>query len=404
MSSDVSAGIISESGKASNENDNLGGEGSSGARENNQSNRGPQGRAARAKSGNSRISAARANAKGESLPSDLSYPVEVSIRSLLEVGAHFGHQTQKWNPKMLPHIYCAKNGIHILNLDGTLKLWDRARKFIVDTVSRGGTLLFVGTKLQARDIVQEEAARSGGFYVTTRWLGGTLSNFQTIKNSIDRMRKLEELLAQSEVEGSKVKLTKKEKLEITREVGKLEQSLGGIRNMKRPPDVIFVIDVLKETIAVQEARRLRIPVVALTDTNADPDRIEYPIPSNDDATRAIRLFAAAVGDAVIEGRAAFNARPARERQELLQQLEGRAQQAAQGYTNERNERPGRGDRGGRGGRGGGRNQSDTSREIPSSTAKSEADRSESSVVAESSASTESASAESGSVAAAASGS
>jgi small subunit ribosomal protein S2 len=376
MNSDINAtggDISAVSDTASNDNETVSGERASTTH----TNGGSSTRPSRAKSGNARISAARANAKGESLPSDMSYPVEVSIRSLLEVGAHFGHQTQKWNPKMLPHIYCAKNGIHILNLDGTLKLWDNARKFIVDTVSRGGTLLFVGTKLQARDIVQEEAARSGSFYVTTRWLGGTLSNFQTIKNSIERMRKLEELLAQSEVEGSKVKLTKKEKLEITREVGKLEQSLGGIRNMKRPPDIIFVIDVLKETIAVQEARRLRIPVVALTDTNADPDRIEYPIPCNDDATRAIRLFAAAVGDAVIEGRAVFNARPARERQELLQQLEGRAQQAAQGYTNERSERSGRG---GRGGRGGPRGYSDaTGSGAPSAGAKPEAEHSEASL-------------------------
>ncbi len=311
--------------------------------------------------GRASVAARRAAAKGESLSSEVSYPVEISIRTLLEVGAHFGHQTQKWNPKMLPHIYCAKNGIHILNLDGTLGLWEKARKFIVDTISRGGSLLYVGTKIQARDIVQEEAARSGSFYVTTRWLGGTLSNFQTIKNSIDRMRKLEELLVQSETDVTKVKITKKEKLEITREVGKLEQSLGGIRMMKRPPDALFVIDVLKETIAVQEARRLRIPVIALTDTNANPDRIEYPIPSNDDASRTIRLFSAAVGDAVIEGRAAFNARPAREKQELLQVLEGRAH--VQTHSSDSRDRPGRGGRGGRGGGGGGggfhRNQPET---------------------------------------------
>jgi small subunit ribosomal protein S2 len=292
--------------------------------------------------------------KPQTLMTEISYPVDVSIKNMLEAGAHFGHQTQRWNPKMLPSIYCAKNGIHIMNLDVTLARWTRARKFIVDTVGRGGTVLFVGTKLQAREIVQHEASRAGAFYVTTRWLGGTLSNFQTIKNSIDRMRKLEELLAQAEVEGSKVKITKKEKLEITREVGKLEQSLGGIRQMKRTPDVIFVIDVIKEAIAVEEARRLRIPVVAMVDTNVNPDKIEYPIPSNDDAARAIRLFTAAVADAVIEGKAVFGARPARERQELSTQLEGRAaaQQSNSAENRERDNQGGRG--GGRGGRGRGR--------------------------------------------------
>jgi small subunit ribosomal protein S2 len=302
----------------------------------------------------SRVVAPMSLKKPQTLMTEISYPVDVSIKNMLEAGAHFGHQTQRWNPKMLPSIYCAKNGIHIMNLDVTLARWTRARKFIVDTVGRGGTVLFVGTKLQAREIVQHEASRAGAFYVTTRWLGGTLSNFQTIKNSIDRMRKLEELLAQAEVEGSKVKITKKEKLEITREVGKLEQSLGGIRQMKRTPDVIFVIDVIKEAIAVEEARRLRIPVVAMVDTNVNPDKIEYPIPSNDDAARAIRLFTAAVADAVIEGKAVFGARPARERQELSTQLEGRAaaQQSNSAENRERDNQGGRG--GGRGGRGRGR--------------------------------------------------
>ena len=298
--------------------------------------------------------------KAQTLMTEISYPVDVSIKNMLEAGAHFGHQTSRWNPKMLPSIYCAKNGIHILNLDVTLAQWTRARKFIVETVGRGGTVLFVGTKIQAREIVQHEATRGTAFYVTTRWLGGTLSNFQTIKNSIDRMRKLEELLAQAEVEGTKIKLNKKEKLEITREVGKLEQSLGGIRQMKRTPDVIFVIDVIKEAIAVEEARRLRIPVVAMVDTNVNPDKIEFPIPSNDDAARAIRLFTAAVADAVIEGKAVFNARPPRERQELSTQLEGRAaaQQSNSAENRERDNRDGRGGgrgrgRGGRGGGGGG---------------------------------------------------
>lgn len=240
------------------------------------------------------------------------YPVQVTIKSMLEAGAHFGHQTARWNPKMLPYIYTAKNGVHIINLDLTQKLWDRARKYIVDTTSRGGNLLFVGTKPAAREIVKNEAARCSGLYVTTRWLGGTLSNFDTIKSSIERMRKHEELLKQAEDPESKVKLSKREKLEISRELGKLEQSLGGIRTMKKVPDVLFVVDVVKEAIAVAEARRLRIPVIALVDTNVDPNLIDFPVPSNDDAARTIKLFVAAVADAVIEGRAEYEARRAKE--------------------------------------------------------------------------------------------
>ncbi|MBX7136727.1 MAG: 30S ribosomal protein S2 [Oligoflexia bacterium] len=235
-------------------------------------------------------------------------PVKVDVKTLLDAGAHFGHQTERWNPKMLPFIYGARNNTHIINLDLTLKAWERARKFVCDVVGRGGNILFVGTKNQARDIVREEAQRCFAFYVTTRWLGGTLSNFQTIKNSIERMKKLEELLAQAEEADSKIKLVKKEKLNISRQLGKLEQSLGGIRFMKRPPDVIFIIDIVKEAIAVAEARRLHIPVVALVDTNADPGLIEFPIPSNDDAAKTLRLFTAAIADAVLEGRAEFESR------------------------------------------------------------------------------------------------
>ncbi len=241
---------------------------------------------------------------------NFSYPAEVSIKSMLEAGAHFGHQTDKWNPKMAPFIYTAKNGVHIINLDKSLEHWKRARQFIVDVVSSGGSLLYVGTKLQVREIVEHEAKRSGAFYVTARWLGGTLSNFRTIKNSIERMRKLEDLLAQAEEEGSKIKLTKKEKLEMSRELEKLEASLGGIRNLRKVPDVLFVIDVVKEAIAVNEARRLNIPVIALIDTNAQPDDVQFPIACNDDAARAVRLMCAAVGDAVLEGRASYEARMA----------------------------------------------------------------------------------------------
>jgi small subunit ribosomal protein S2 len=232
----------------------------------------------------------------------------VTIKNLIDAGAHYGHQTQRWNPKMLPNIYGARNGVHIINLDITMKRWEIARKYIVDRVSLGGTVLFVGTKQQAKDIVREEATRAGAFFVSSRWLGGCLSNFQTIKNSIDRMRKLENLLAEAAAENSKVKINKKERLDISRQVEKLEANLGGIRNMKKVPDVIFVIDVVKESIAIAEANRLHIPVVALVDTNADPAAVAFPIPSNDDATRTIRLFCSAIADAIIEGRSLQAAR------------------------------------------------------------------------------------------------
>lgn len=232
----------------------------------------------------------------------------VTIKTLIDAGAHYGHQTQRWNPKMLPNIYGARNGVHIINLDITMRKWEIARKYIVDRVSLGGNVLFVGTKQQAKDIVKEEATRCGAFYVASRWLGGCLSNFQTIKNSIERMRKLENLLVEASAEGSKVKLNKKERLDISRQVEKLEANLGGIRNMKKTPDVIFIIDVVKESIAIAEANRLHIPVIALVDTNADPGSVEFPIPSNDDAARAIRLFCSAVADAVNEGRALQSAR------------------------------------------------------------------------------------------------
>jgi small subunit ribosomal protein S2 len=232
----------------------------------------------------------------------------VTIKTLIDAGAHYGHQTQRWNPKMLPNIYGARNGVHIINLDITMRKWEIARKYIVDRVSLGGNVLFVGTKQQAKDIVKEEATRCGAFFVSSRWLGGCLSNFQTIKNSIERMRKLENLLAEAATEGSKVKLTKKERLDISRQVEKLEANLGGIRNMKKTPDVIFIIDVVKESIAIAEANRLHIPVVALVDTNADPAAVEFPIPSNDDAARTLRLFCSAVADAINEGRALQAAR------------------------------------------------------------------------------------------------
>ena len=227
----------------------------------------------------------------------------VTIKTLIEAGAHFGHQTQRWNPKMLPNIYGARNGVHIINLDITMKRWELARKYIVDRVSMGGNVLFVGTKQQAKDIVKEEATRAGAFYISSRWLGGCLSNFQTMKKSIERMRKLEKLLEDAASENTKVRLNKKERLDISRQVEKLEANLGGIRNMRKTPDLIFIVDVVKESIAIAEAKRLHIPVIGLVDTNADPGSIAFPIPSNDDATKTIRLFCGAVSDAIIEGRA-----------------------------------------------------------------------------------------------------
>jgi small subunit ribosomal protein S2 len=235
----------------------------------------------------------------------------VSVRSLIEVGAHFGHQTERWNPKMMKYIFGEKNGVHIINLDKTIEAWTRASKFIFETVARGGNILFVGTKVQAREPVKEEAARCGGHHVTSRWLGGTLTNFQTIRNSLNRMSKLEELLAAAENPNSDVKLRKKERLTISRQLEKLEANLGGIRSMKSAPDVMFVIDLNKEDIAIREAQRLNIPVVALTDTNVDPGTIAFPIPANDDSSRTLRLFLSAIADVVIHARKVHQSRSGR---------------------------------------------------------------------------------------------
>jgi small subunit ribosomal protein S2 len=224
---------------------------------------------------------------------------EVSMKQLLEAGVHFGHQTSRWNPKMKPYIFGARNGIYIVDLQQTVKMLQDAYAYVRDLSANGGSLLFVGTKKQAQDAVQEEAERSGAFYVSNRWLGGTLTNFQTVKQSVDRLRKLDEMLEDpAQTEG----LKKRELLELSRERDKLVQTLGGIRTMRKLPDALFIIDTIKEEIAVKEANKLGIPVVAVVDTNCDPDMIDYRIPGNDDAIRAIRLFCAAIGDAVIDGR------------------------------------------------------------------------------------------------------
>ncbi len=221
----------------------------------------------------------------------------ITMRQLLEAGVHFGHQTKRWNPKMRPFIFGARNGIHIIDLQHTVKLFNRAYKFIVDTVSGGDTVLFVGTKKQAQDVIQEEAKRSGMFHVTNRWLGGTLTNFKTVKGSIERLRMIEKMAE----DGTFERLHKKEVLNLERERIKLEKTLGGIKAMGELPGAVFIVDPKKEHIAVQEARRLEIPIVAVTDTNCDPDLIDFVIPGNDDAIRAIKLFTAKIAEACITG-------------------------------------------------------------------------------------------------------
>ncbi len=224
---------------------------------------------------------------------------EVSMKQLLEAGVHFGHQTSRWNPKMKPYIFGARNGIHIIDLQQTVAMFKEIEAFVRNLSSSGGHILFVGTKKQAQEAIKEEAERCGMFYVHNRWLGGSLTNFSTIRQSIERLRKLEEMENDPKIVEA---LKKKEMLGLKREKEKLEQSLGGIKGMKKLPDAIFVVDPKQEEIAVREARKLGIPVVAVVDTNCDPDMVDYKVPGNDDAIRAIRLFCSAVADAVIEGK------------------------------------------------------------------------------------------------------
>jgi small subunit ribosomal protein S2 len=219
------------------------------------------------------------------------------VRALLEAGVHFGHQTKRWNPKMRQYIYGARNGIHIIDLDQTAKLFTRAFQFVSDVVAKGGYVLFVGTKRQAQDIVQEEAARCGQHFVTNRWLGGTLTNFRTIRQGIERLRSLERM----KEDGTYEQLPKKEVLGLEKERERLESYIGGIKNMHGLPGAVFVIDPALEDIAIRESRKLNIPLVAITDTNCDPDQIEYPIPGNDDAIRSIKLITARIADAALEG-------------------------------------------------------------------------------------------------------
>ena len=221
---------------------------------------------------------------------------DFSMRQLLEAGAHFGHQTHRWNPRMAPFIYGERNGIHIIDLSQSVPLLHQALKQISDTVASGGRVLFVGTKRQAADAVADAARRSAQYFMNARWLGGTLTNWKTISNSIQRLRKLEELLG-GEAQG----MTKKELLKLTRERDNLERALGGIKDMGGVPDLLFVIDTNKEAIAIKEAKRLNIPVVAVLDSNCNPEGIDFPIPGNDDAARAIQLYCDLFAKAAVDG-------------------------------------------------------------------------------------------------------
>jgi small subunit ribosomal protein S2 len=245
----------------------------------------------------------------------------VTMKELLEAGVHFGHQTKRWNPKMKPYIFGARNGIYIIDLQKTVRMFRTVYDFVADTVSNGNSVLFVGTKKQARDSIYEEANRSEMFYVHNRWLGGMLTNFQTIKKSIDRLNYLNEIIN----DGSINLFPKKERLKLEKERTKLDSNLGGIRLMVHLPGAIFVVDPKNEAIAVREGRRLNIPIIAIVDTNCDPDDIDYIIPGNDDAIRAIRLITARIADACIEGKERFEEK---QRAEVDKEVEVESEVAA----------------------------------------------------------------------------
>ena len=232
----------------------------------------------------------------------------VSMKQLLEAGVHFGHQTRRWNPKMAPYIYTERNGIYIIDLAKTVKKLEEAYNFVREISANGGYVLFVGTKKQAQDAIKEEAARCGGYYVNARWLGGMLTNFRTMRTRIDRLAQLRKM----EEDGTFAMLPKKEVIKHQGEIEKLEKYLGGVKEMKKLPAALFIVDPRKERNAIAEARKLNIPIVAIVDTNCDPDEIDYVIPGNDDAIRAIRLIAATMANAAIEGRQGEDAAEAAE--------------------------------------------------------------------------------------------
>lgn len=220
----------------------------------------------------------------------------ISMKQLLEAGVHFGHQTRRWNPKMKKYIFTERNGIYIIDLQKTVKKVEQAYNFVKDIAANGGTVLFVGTKKQAQNTVKEEAIRSGMYYVNQRWLGGTLTNFKTIRKSINRLKSIERM----EEDGTFDVLPKKEVVDLLKEKARLEKFLGGIKDMKKLPDAIFVIDTRKERIAIAEARKLNIPIIGIVDTNCDPDEVDYVIPANDDAIRAVKLLTSKMADAILE--------------------------------------------------------------------------------------------------------
>ena len=222
----------------------------------------------------------------------------VSMKQLLEAGVHFGHQTRRWNPKMAPYIYTERNGIYIIDLQKTVKKLEEAYAFVRDLSANGGNVLFVGTKKQAQDAIKEEATRCGGYYVNARWLGGMLTNFRTMRTRIDRLAQLRKM----EEDGTFAMLPKKEVIKHQAEIEKLEKYLGGVKEMKKLPAALFIVDPRKERNAIAEARKLNIPIVAIVDTNCDPDEIDYVIPGNDDAIRAIKLISSVMANAMIEGR------------------------------------------------------------------------------------------------------
>ncbi len=240
----------------------------------------------------------------------------VSMKQLLEAGVHFGHQTRRWNPKMAPYIFTERNGIYIIDLQKTVKKLDEAYSFVKSVAENGDTVLFVGTKKQAGDSVKEEAVRAGVHYVNARWLGGMMTNFKTIQRRIKRLEQLHKM----EEDGTFNLLPKKEVVKLQLEIEKLEKYLGGIKTMKKLPGALFIVDPRKEKIAVAEAKKLGIPIVAIVDTNCDPDDVDYVIPGNDDAIRAVKLIAGAMADAVIEGRQG--------EQEVAEAAEGEAEEAA----------------------------------------------------------------------------
>ncbi len=248
----------------------------------------------------------------------------VTMKELLEAGVHFGHQTRRWNPKMKPYIFGARNGIYIIDLQKTVQLFKVAYDFVADQVAQGKKVLFVGTKRQAKESIEEEAKRCGMFYVNNRWLGGTLTNFQTIKKSIEKLKALEAMVEDGTIEN----FTKKEALKIQRKIAKLNKNLAGIKDMEELPDIIYIVDPHKERIAVHEARKLGIPIVAIVDTNCDPDEIDYVIPGNDDAIRAIRLITSRIADACIEGRERYEKEMATLEEEMMEAAEGDTEKAA----------------------------------------------------------------------------